>query len=39
MKVFMQWDMEGVSGVFSREHVWFWEELYARMWPKRAGSS
>lgn len=22
----MHWDMEGVSGVFTREHVWFWEE-------------
>lgn len=26
MKIFMHWDMEGVSGVFTREHVWFWEE-------------
>ena len=25
MKVFMLWDMEGVSGLFTREHVWFWE--------------
>ena len=22
----MHWDMEGVSGIFTREHVWFWEE-------------
>jgi D-amino peptidase len=22
----MHWDMEGVSGLFTREHVWFWEE-------------
>lgn len=25
MKVFMLWDMEGVSGIHSREQVWFWE--------------
>ncbi len=25
MKIFMHWDMEGVSGLFTREHVWFWE--------------
>ena len=25
MKIFMLWDMEGVSGIFTREHVWFWE--------------
>ena len=25
MKVFMLWDMEGVSGLFRREQVWFWE--------------
>ncbi|MGB2819574.1 MAG: M55 family metallopeptidase, partial [Phycisphaerae bacterium] len=25
MKVFMLWDMEGVSGLFTREHAWFWE--------------
>jgi D-amino peptidase len=25
MKVFMLWDMEGVSGIASREQVWFWE--------------
>lgn len=25
MKIFMHWDMEGVSGIFTREHVWFWE--------------
>jgi D-amino peptidase len=22
----MHWDMEGVSGLLTREHVWFWEE-------------
>lgn len=22
----MHWDMEGVSGPFTREHVWFWAE-------------
>ncbi len=26
MKIFMHWDMEGVSGLFRREQVWFWEE-------------
>jgi len=26
MKLFMHWDMEGVSGLFTREQVWFWEE-------------
>jgi D-amino peptidase len=26
MKIYMHWDMEGVSGLFTREHVWFWEE-------------
>lgn len=25
MKVFMHWDMEGVSGIVEREQVWFWE--------------
>lgn len=25
MKIFMHWDMEGVSGILSREQVWFWE--------------
>ncbi|HLZ10183.1 MAG TPA: M55 family metallopeptidase, partial [Chloroflexota bacterium] len=25
MKLFMLWDMEGVSGLFTREQVWFWE--------------
>ena len=25
MKIFMHWDMEGVSGIFTREQVWFWE--------------
>ena len=26
MKIFMHWDMEGVSGIHRREQVWFWEE-------------
>ena len=26
MKVFMHWDMEGTSGIFTREHLWYWEE-------------
>jgi D-amino peptidase len=26
MKVYLHWDMEGVSGLFTREQVWFWEE-------------
>jgi len=26
MKIFMHWDMEGVSGIVTREQVWFWEE-------------
>ena len=26
MKIYMHWDMEGVSGIFTREHVWYWEE-------------
>lgn len=26
MKLFMHWDMEGVSGIFTREQVWFWED-------------
>ncbi len=26
MKLFMLWDMEGVSGIFDREQVWYWEE-------------
>jgi len=25
MKLFMHWDMEGASGLFSREQTWFWE--------------
>ncbi|MDH7571387.1 MAG: M55 family metallopeptidase [Armatimonadota bacterium] len=25
MRVYMHWDMEGVSGLFTREQVWFWE--------------
>jgi D-amino peptidase len=26
MIVYMHWDMEGVSGLFTREHVWYWED-------------
>ncbi|MEN6347392.1 MAG: M55 family metallopeptidase [Armatimonadia bacterium] len=26
MRIFMHWDMEGVSGIHRREQVWFWEE-------------
>jgi D-amino peptidase len=26
MKVFMMWDMEGASGILTREHLWYWEE-------------
>ena len=26
MKLFMLWDMEGVSGIHSREQAWFWED-------------
>lgn len=26
MKVYMLWDMEGTSGLFTREHVWYWEQ-------------
>jgi D-aminopeptidase len=26
LTIFMQWDMEGVSGLESREQVWFWEK-------------
>jgi hypothetical protein len=26
MKVYLHWDMEGVSGLFTREQVWFWED-------------
>ena len=26
MKIYMHWDMEGVSGIFTREHLWYWEE-------------
>ena len=26
MKVFMHWDMEGVSGILNREQVWYWED-------------
>ena len=25
MKVFMHWDMEGASGLFTREQTWYWE--------------
>ena len=26
MKIFMLWDMEGVSGILTRPQVWYWEE-------------
>ena len=26
MKIFVHWDMEGTSGVFTREQVWYWED-------------
>ena len=26
MRVLMHWDMEGASGVFTCEEVWYWEE-------------
>jgi D-amino peptidase len=26
VKIYMHWDMEGVSGILTREHVWYWEE-------------
>ncbi|MCY2953918.1 MAG: M55 family metallopeptidase [Planctomycetota bacterium] len=26
MKVFVHWDMEGASGLFTREQAWYWEE-------------
>jgi len=26
MKLFMMWDMEGASGIYTREHLWYWEE-------------
>jgi D-amino peptidase len=25
VKIFMHWDMEGASGLFSREQTWYWE--------------
>jgi D-amino peptidase len=26
VKIYMHWDMEGASGIFTREHVWYWEK-------------
>jgi len=26
MRIFMHWDMEGASGIFTREHLWYWEQ-------------
>ncbi|MBN1399465.1 MAG: M55 family metallopeptidase, partial [Anaerolineae bacterium] len=26
MRIYMHWDMEGASGLFTREHAWYWEE-------------
>src|ERR1700730_8704819 len=25
MKIFVLWDMEGASGIFTREQAWYWE--------------
>src|SRR5690242_6089351 len=25
VKIFMHWDMEGASGIFTREQAWYWE--------------
>jgi hypothetical protein len=25
LKLFVLWDMEGTSGVFTREQAWYWE--------------
>ncbi len=26
MKVYMHWDMEGVSGLFTKAHAWYWDD-------------
>jgi D-amino peptidase len=26
LKIFVHWDMEGASGIFTREQAWYWEE-------------
>lgn len=26
LKIFMHWDMEGASGLFTKDHVWYWIE-------------
>lgn len=26
LKIFMHWDMEGTSGLFTQQHAWYWEE-------------
>ncbi len=26
MKIYVHWDMEGVNGIFTREHFWYWEK-------------
>src|ERR1700676_537074 len=26
MKIFVLWDMEGASGIFTREQAWYWEQ-------------
>ena len=36
MKVYMLWDMEGVSGLFTREQCWYWEPGARRTWRPRA---
>src|SRR6266568_1313591 len=25
LKIFVHWDMEGASGIFTREQAWYWE--------------
>ena len=25
LKIFVLWDMEGTSGIFTREQAWYWE--------------
>src|SRR5712692_8621275 len=26
LKIFIHWDMEGSSGIFTREQAWYWEQ-------------
>ena len=37
MKVYMLWDMEGVSGLFTREQCWYWEPRAAPLAAKAQG--